>query len=243
LDVSVSRYEFPEEAEGYDANWLVVDVSVSSPAGAWTASAACMLTYDLLDLAYWIFDVEASEAETWCGYDGYLFLTSLGWFRGRAVVAAKLTGPLSNPVSNESDPQGRDLVLVWLSREEVRAAQAALDRAIQLFPARGEHGRRGASGREKRRGERLSARARRADPSRRPQSVLQAQYLSFIHYYTKVHRRPPEEAEMGHYFSAPPHVVQQMLLSLENLGLISQVSGQARSVKVLVDANEIPPLQ
>ena len=47
----------------------------------------------------------------------------------------------------------------------------------------------------------------------------QGQYLAFIHAYTKIHRRPPAQADLGRYFRVTPPSVHQMLLSLERRGL------------------------
>jgi DNA-binding MarR family transcriptional regulator len=48
---------------------------------------------------------------------------------------------------------------------------------------------------------------------------------------------------MQQYFLVTPPSVHQMVLTLERRGLISRVPGQPRSIKVLVDPEEIPPLE
>lgn len=72
---------------------------------------------------------------------------------------------------------------------------------------------------------------------------LQGQYLAFIHAYTMLHRRAPAEADMQEYFRVTPPSVHQMVLTLEKRGLISRVPGQARSIRILVAAEEVPPLE
>ena len=42
----------------------------------------------------------------------------------------------------------------------------------------------------------------------------QGQYLAFIHYYSKIHGRPPAEADMQQYFKVTPPSVHQMVLTL-----------------------------
>jgi hypothetical protein len=37
----------------------------------------------------------------------------------------------------------------------------------------------------------------------------QGQYLAFIYYYTKIHGRPPSEAEIQGYFGVTPPTVHQ----------------------------------
>jgi Mn-dependent DtxR family transcriptional regulator len=70
----------------------------------------------------------------------------------------------------------------------------------------------------------------------------QGQYLAFIHYYTKLNRQAPAEADVQRYFGVSPPTVHQMILKLEQLGLVSRVPGQARSVRLLLDEGELPKL-
>jgi repressor LexA len=48
----------------------------------------------------------------------------------------------------------------------------------------------------------------------------QGQYLAFIHLYTRLHRRPPAEADIQQYFRVTPPSVHQMVLTLERQGFI-----------------------
>ena len=72
---------------------------------------------------------------------------------------------------------------------------------------------------------------------------LQGQYLAFIWAYTKVHRCPPAEADLQHYFEVTPPSVHQMILNLEKRGLISRVAGQPRSIRILVEGSQLPVLE
>jgi DNA-binding MarR family transcriptional regulator len=71
----------------------------------------------------------------------------------------------------------------------------------------------------------------------------QGQYLAFIHAYTLVLGRPPAEADLQRHFQVTPPSVHQMVLTLERAGLIHRQSGVARSIKVLVAPDALPPLQ
>jgi len=71
----------------------------------------------------------------------------------------------------------------------------------------------------------------------------QGQYLAFIYNYTKIHERAPAEAEMERYFKVAPPTIHQMILKLEENGLISRVPGQARSITLLVPKEDIPLLE
>ena len=73
-------------------------------------------------------------------------------------------------------------------------------------------------------------------------TAKQGQYLAFIYHYTKLNRRPPAQADMQWYFGVTPPSVHQMVLTLERNGLISRVPGAPRSLKLLVDYEELPRL-
>ena len=70
----------------------------------------------------------------------------------------------------------------------------------------------------------------------------QGQYLAFIYYYTKIHGRPPAEADIQRYFCTTPPAIHQMIVTLARKGLITKVPGQARSIHLLVPKEEIPEL-
>ncbi len=70
----------------------------------------------------------------------------------------------------------------------------------------------------------------------------QGQYLAFIHYYTKLNGRPPAEADMQRYFQVSPPSVHQMVLNLEERGLIARIPGQPRPIRLLIPREELPAL-
>ena len=77
---------------------------------------------------------------------------------------------------------------------------------------------------------------------RTPFTDTQGQYLAFIHLYTKLNRQPPAEADMQRYFRVTPPSVHSMILMLEKRGFISRTPRAARSIKLLIDHSELPPL-
>jgi (p)ppGpp synthase/HD superfamily hydrolase len=70
----------------------------------------------------------------------------------------------------------------------------------------------------------------------------QGQYLAFIHHYTKLNGIPPAEADMQRYFGATPPSVHQMIMKLEEKGLISRIPNAPRTVKVIIPPDQIPGL-
>jgi hypothetical protein len=71
----------------------------------------------------------------------------------------------------------------------------------------------------------------------------QGQYLAFIYYYTKMHRKPPVESDMQEYFRVSAPSIHQRVVTLIEKGLISREPGQARTIQVLVPENELPKLK
>src|SRR5208283_336284 len=76
-----------------------------------------------------------------------------------------------------------------------------------------------------------------------PYTSRQGQFLAFIHHYTTLHGRPPAEAELVEFFQVTPPSVHQMILTLERRGLISRTPGQARSIRLTIPPETLPPLQ
>jgi hypothetical protein len=76
----------------------------------------------------------------------------------------------------------------------------------------------------------------------------QGQYLALIDAYTRVHGRPPAEADLQRHFRVSPPSVHQMVLTLERAGLmrawlIRRKPGLARSIEVLVEPERLPVLR
>jgi len=71
----------------------------------------------------------------------------------------------------------------------------------------------------------------------------QGQYLAYIYAYTRLHRRPPAEADMRQYFRVSPPSVHQMVLTLEREGFIRRKPRIARSIELLVDPEHLSDLR
>src|SRR5262245_25437322 len=69
----------------------------------------------------------------------------------------------------------------------------------------------------------------------------QGRYLAFIHAYISRHGYPPAESEIATAMCVSPPSVNQMVKTLERKGLILRQPGQARSLRVLVPEDKIPP--
>ena len=71
----------------------------------------------------------------------------------------------------------------------------------------------------------------------------QGQYLAFIYYYTKINGYPPAESDMQRYFRVSPPAVHDMILRLEEKGLLRRTPRQARSIEVLLPVRQLLPLE
>ncbi|MGH8674682.1 MAG: LexA family protein [Burkholderiales bacterium] len=71
----------------------------------------------------------------------------------------------------------------------------------------------------------------------------QGQYLAFIHYFTKIHKKVPSEADIQRYFNVTPPTVHQMILNLEKQRFIERTPGQARSIRLLLGREDLPDLE
>lgn len=76
-----------------------------------------------------------------------------------------------------------------------------------------------------------------------PCTSRQGQFLAFIHQYTTLHGRAPAEAEMERFFHVTPPSVHQMILTLERRGLITRTPGVARSIRLNLPPENLPPLK
>ena len=71
----------------------------------------------------------------------------------------------------------------------------------------------------------------------------QGEYLAFIHAYTHRYGVAPSEADIARHFMVSPPSAHQMVVTLEQRGLVSRTPGQARSLRLLIPESAVPDLQ
>jgi len=81
------------------------------------------------------------------------------------------------------------------------------------------------------------------DSTSRRFTEKQGQYLAFVYTYCLLNRQAPAEADFQRFFEVTPPSVHQMIVQLERLGFIRRIRRQARSIELLVSADELPALQ
>jgi repressor LexA len=77
----------------------------------------------------------------------------------------------------------------------------------------------------------------------KPFTERQGQYLAYIYYYTKIHGRPPAEADLQRFFRVTPPVVHQMVKTLAARGFIDREPGTARSIRLRLTRAQLPDLE
>lgn len=71
----------------------------------------------------------------------------------------------------------------------------------------------------------------------------QGQFLAFICSYRLLHRQGPAELDMVNFFRVTPPSVHQMVVKLEELGLITREPGVPRSARIAIPTEEVPELE
>jgi repressor LexA len=71
----------------------------------------------------------------------------------------------------------------------------------------------------------------------------QGLYFAFIYYYTKIHGRPPAEADFQRFFRVTSPVVHQMIKTLAARGFIDREPGPARSIRLRLTRAQLPDLE
>lgn len=77
----------------------------------------------------------------------------------------------------------------------------------------------------------------------RPFTARQGQYLAFIYYYTKIMRQPPAESDFQRYFQVTPAGAHQMIVKLDDRGLITREPGRSRTIQLLLSRESLPDLE
>ena len=86
--------------------------------------------------------------------------------------------------------------------------------------------------------------APKRDPSIAPSfTPKQGQYLAFIYNYARIHQQAPAESDLERYFQVSPPAIHDMIKTLERNGLIERTPRQARSIRLLVQPEDLPRLK
>lgn len=159
IELAIAGYQFPEAADGHDANWLWVELAAESRFARWSTRSPCILTWELDALLSWMADIETDEAESWCGLEPDLKMTCLGWSHGRAVIAVRLSHGLRDAAHDTEERGACDFVIVEPTADDLATARKTIELAMAAFPARGQLGARCLAGMRSARQARLKRRS------------------------------------------------------------------------------------
>lgn len=74
-------------------------------------------------------------------------------------------------------------------------------------------------------------------------TAKQGQYLAYINMYIKLNKVSPAHTDFLEYFQVTPPTVNQMLKTLEAKKLIHRKPKTARSIRLMISAELLPPLE
>jgi hypothetical protein len=80
-------------------------------------------------------------------------------------------------------------------------------------------------------------------PRTAPFTDTQGQYLAYIATYTKLHRRPPAEADLQQYFGVRPHTVHHMIVVLTERDSFAVDPARRGASKCSSPPEHLPPLR
>jgi len=79
--------------------------------------------------------------------------------------------------------------------------------------------------------------------AKKPYTDKQGQYLAFIYNYTRIHGRPPAQADFQRYFNVSAPTIHQMILQLEKKCFITRCVNTPRSITLAIADDQVPPLR
>ncbi|MEO1034293.1 MAG: hypothetical protein AAFX44_01920 [Pseudomonadota bacterium] len=128
-------YEFPQILDGYDANWLTLNIEARNDQGHWERKNPCILTWELVWLRRWLVAVVdgSMESEALSFLEPDLRFTFVASTRGQYHFSVVLSWGLSRTCDDRPS-----IIHLAVSDSAYNAALLSLDKAIERFPARGE---------------------------------------------------------------------------------------------------------
>lgn len=63
IELKILNYEFPEENEDYDANWITLDIKARNELGVWNKQCPCMLSWEIKWFSKWFDNIAKGLTE------------------------------------------------------------------------------------------------------------------------------------------------------------------------------------
>jgi hypothetical protein len=143
ITFSISGYEFPDATEGYDANWLVLNIDAVAGSERWQAEAACLLTWDVVLIRHWfrtIAEGKKPRDKRWCGMETDFTLLYRGSIRENHHFYVRLSYGLAP--HRRSGPDECVTFPVEVDGPGLVSCCGELDQMVKLFPLRGQIGQK-----------------------------------------------------------------------------------------------------
>ena len=137
FQLDIVDYQFPEIEDGYDANWLVVEVEVSNELGSWKKQDPCVLTWELHWLSKWLNNLELAKSNEFVVMELQICITYISKVQNSYCFAIVL-GPL---LSHDFENREKALVVVRLTEDQLAQSIVAIDKYSRTFPPRGLKGK------------------------------------------------------------------------------------------------------
>ena len=142
ITFSISGYEFPHATEGYDANWLVLNIDALAGSERWQAEAACLLTWDVVFIRHWFRTIaegkKPGDKRCYFGMETDFVLLYRGFIRENHRFYVRLSYGLAphrrlgECVTFPVEVDGPGLV----------SCCGELNQMVKLFPLRGQTGQK-----------------------------------------------------------------------------------------------------
>ncbi|HEY1016398.1 MAG TPA: hypothetical protein VGE07_27055, partial [Herpetosiphonaceae bacterium] len=140
IALTITGYQYPRELDAlYASNWLLVRLDLSAPAGTFSATNACLLTYEGRQLADWLASAAAGAAPGAIGFvEPCLFFEAIAAPAG-ITIRVTLEHAFRPPWAVRHAAWRFGYVALFpLAPAELERAAATLRRQLAPYPQRAE---------------------------------------------------------------------------------------------------------
>jgi hypothetical protein len=137
FEFRVLGYQFPEIVhDEWDSNWLLANIRVDAPAGSWSATDPCLLTWEGHWLLNWLADlISASEADREMSFlESNLSFVLTARRAEEVELKIELQEGLAQMGTTRETAISRIILAISLS--DLRDAVTSLSRELRVFPIR-----------------------------------------------------------------------------------------------------------
>jgi len=141
LIIGILGYQYPDDKDSYDAEWLILEISVEYAGQSWVKRDPALVARDLRLIQNWfksLHDGRGVAAEPMGFWEQNLAFSSFGQLKsGAHEIGLHLAYGFLPPGSN----QDRELILRFtVTNEQIQAIANSADHCALAFPSRFEGG-------------------------------------------------------------------------------------------------------